>query len=244
MTTRFASTEMKVNRFLFDRTFSEIEIAAREEDDDVHVEPEIPMMTVAEHEALMAAAVETARAQGRAEAQATQAQTEEARLSQEARRLADEVSQLVEHLDTDQARLEKDAVALSFLVARRLCAHLVAREPLGEVVALISECLGPLRRAPHVVIRVREADLAALKERVDPLVSEKGFEGRLVFLGEPDIAAGDCRIEWADGGIVRDRRAIEKQVDQAAKRYFEARRNGKAGPTASIRDAAEERDET
>ncbi len=32
----------------------------------------------------------------------------------------------------------------------------------------------------------------------------RGFEGRLVVLAEPEIALGDCRIEWADGGVVRD----------------------------------------
>ena len=231
---------MKVNRFLFDRTFSEIELPEPEIEETG--EPETPMMPVADHEALVAAAEQAAYARGRAEAMGEREQSEEQRLAAEAARLAEEVAHLVERLDTEQARVEKDAVALSFLVARRLCAHLVAREPLGEVVALIAECLGPLRKSPHVVIRVRESDVEALKERVDPIIAEKGFEGRLVFLGEADIAAGDCRIEWADGGIVRDRKAIEKQVDQAARRYFEARRTGKAEGRTTITEAAEERE--
>ena len=91
------------------------------------------------------------------------------------------------------------------------------------------------------MIRVREGDLEALKAKVDPLVSEKGFEGRVVFLGEPDLAAGDCRIEWADGGIVRDRRAIEKQVDQAARRYFEGRRSQARPGSSETQETAGER---
>ena len=31
-------------------------------------------------------------------------------------------------------------------------------------------------------------------------------------LGEPDLALGDARIEWADGGVVRDRARIEAAV--------------------------------
>ena len=50
-------------------------------------------------------------------------------------------------------------------------------------------------------------------EEVDALLQrlakERGFEGRLVTFGEPDIAPGDVRLEWADGGIVRDRSRIE-----------------------------------
>lgn len=232
---------MKVNRFLFDRTFSEIEIDPADEIEEP-AEPEVPMITVAEHEALLAAAEQAAFARGRAEAMAARERSDEERLADEARRLAGEVGHLVERLDTEQARVEKDAVALAFLVARRLSAHLVAREPLGEIVALIAECLGPLRKAPHLVIRLRDSDVEALKARIDPLVAEKGFEGRLVFLGDPEIAAGDCRIEWADGGILRDRRALEKQVDQAARRYFEARRGARPGQRTSMTDAVGERE--
>ncbi len=231
---------MKVNRFLFDRNFAAIDVPEEEVVEEI-VEPVIPTIPLAEHQAVLAAAEEAAYARGRAEAAAERVQGEEGRLADEAARLGEAVSALIGQLDVEQARHEKDAVALAFLVARRLCAHLIAREPLGEIVALISECLGPLRRAPHLVIRVRDSDLAALKERVDPLVAEKGFEGRLVFLGEPDIGAGDCRIEWADGGIVRDRKAIERQVDQAAKRYFESRRAGKGQTTSLNQETAEER---
>lgn len=231
---------MKVNRFLFDRNFAAIDVPQEEEVEEV-VEPVVPTIPLSEHHALVAAAEQAAYERGRAEAAVDRQQSDEGRFADEAGRLAETVSALIGQLDTEQARHEKDAVALAFLVARRLCAHLIAREPLGEIVALISECLGPLRRAPHLVIRVRDSDLAALKERVDPLVAEKGFEGRLVFLGEPDINAGDCRIEWADGGIVRDRKAIEKQVDQAARRYFESRRAGKGQQASLNQEPAEER---
>ena len=43
------------------------------------------------------------------------------------------------------------------------------------------------------------------------------------MLAEPDIAPGDCRIEWADGGINRDRAATEAAIDEAVARYVAAR---------------------
>ena len=42
-----------------------------------------------------------------------------------------------------------------------------------------------------------------------------GFDGRLVVLAEPGIALGDCRIEWADGGLARDRAATEAAIGEA-----------------------------
>ncbi|HXW28667.1 MAG TPA: flagellar assembly protein FliH, partial [Xanthobacteraceae bacterium] len=60
----------------------------------------------------------------------------------------------------------------------------------------------------------------------EALVRTHGFEGRLVVLAEPEIAAGDCRVEWADGGMVRDRAAVERSIDDAVNRYLGARPGG------------------
>jgi flagellar assembly protein FliH len=44
-------------------------------------------------------------------------------------------------------------------------------------------------------------------------------------LGETDIALGDCRIEWADGGAIRERGAVEAAINDLVARYIAARRN-------------------
>ena len=44
-----------------------------------------------------------------------------------------------------------------------------------------------------------------------------------MVLAEPGIAPGDCRIEWADGGVDRDRAATEPRIDDAVGRYVAAR---------------------
>ncbi|MEJ8472728.1 FliH/SctL family protein [Roseibium algae] len=209
------------SKFLFGVDFSEPEEPVVE----APVEPEIPMMPCSEHEALLATAKKQAFEAGRAEALSDLVGTQEKLLTDEVQRLVQVCMNVVGQLDEVQAKQEKDAVGLAFLVARRLCAHLLARQPLAETVALVTECLGPLRRAPHLVIRVNEKDVEGLKKRVDPIVDEKGFEGRLVILGEADLARGDCQIEWADGGILRNRKALEKQIDGSIRGYLQARAN-------------------
>jgi flagellar assembly protein FliH len=41
----------------------------------------------------------------------------------------------------------------------------------------------------------------------------------------PIIAAGDCRIEWADGGVNRDAGAADRVIGEAVARYITARRS-------------------
>lgn len=207
------------SKFLFNRDFS----APEEPEVAAPVEPEIPMMPVSDHERLMAEARAQAFEEGKAQAAQDHLGAQETRLTEEVGRLVAAVGNVMEELEEQQVAQEKDATSLAFLIARRLCAHLIARQPLAETVALVTQCLGPLRRSPHLVIRVAEKDVDGLKKRVDPIVHEKGFEGRLVILGEPEIVRGDCHIEWADGGILRDRKALERQIDASIRAYLQAR---------------------
>lgn len=217
------------SKFLFNVDFSEPE----EPEVVAPPEPEIPMIPVTEHEKLLEKARAKAFEEGRVKALQDLQTRQETLLTAEVQNLVQAVGEVVQSLDEMQSAREKDAISLAFLVARRLCAHLIARQPLAETVALVSECLGPLRKAPHLVIRVAEKDVEALKAQVDPIIHEKGFEGRLVILGEPDISRGDCHIEWADGGIRRDRKALESEIDTSIRTYLRARGTARQEKTSS-----------
>ena len=121
-----------------------------------------------------------------------------------------------------ETRMETEAVDVAVAVARKLCTELVAREPLGEITALVSDCFSHLVSTPHLVVRIHDSLYEAARDRIEGMAKQAGFEGRLVILAEPDIATGDCRIEWADGGVVLERAAIEAKISELVGRYLAA----------------------
>ena len=128
-----------------------------------------------------------------------------------------------------ETRMETEAVDVAVAVARKLCGELVAAEPLGEITGLVSDCFAHLVSTPHLVVRINDSLYEAARERIERLAKQSGFEGRLVILAEPDIETGDCRIEWADGGVVLERAAIEAKINELVGRYIASR--GQAGTT-------------
>ena len=122
-----------------------------------------------------------------------------------------------------EARLEAEAVEVAASVGRKLASELILREPFAELAALATDCFKQLVTAPHVVVRVNDALLAVAKQRLGEAAHTRGFEGRLVVLAEPDIALGDCRIEWADGGLTRDSAKTEAAIIDMVRRYVTAR---------------------
>jgi flagellar assembly protein FliH len=122
-----------------------------------------------------------------------------------------------------ETRMETEAVDIAVAVARKLATELFAREPLGEITALVSDCFAQLVSTPHLVVRINDQLYEAAHERIETLAKQSGFAGRLVVLAEPEIATGDCRIEWADGGVVLERAAIEAKISELVGRYIASR---------------------
>jgi flagellar assembly protein FliH len=122
-----------------------------------------------------------------------------------------------------EVRMETEAVDVAVAVARKLCGELIAAEPLGEITGLVSDCFSHLVSTPHLVVRINDSLYEAAREKIERQAAQSGFEGRLVILAEPEIATGDCRIEWADGGVVLERAAIEAKIDELVGRYMASR---------------------
>ncbi len=212
-------------RFLFDTDFT------RPEPPPAPIEPARPRIDLDQHLAEMVALEERVRAEafeegrqdgfvaGRNDAEARAAE----RLADEAAALADAARALLGALDADRLAIERSAADLALAAARRLAATLIDREPLAEIRALLADCLGPLRKAPHLVVRLAAADADALKPHVDRIARETGFDGRIVILGEEEVTRGDCLIEWADGGILRDTARLQAEIDAAVDRWLHGR---------------------
>jgi len=135
------------------------------------------------------------------------------------------IQQLAGSLAATQLKLETEAVELALAIARKLSPELILREPFAEIAALATECLRQLTAAPHVVVRVNDALHETARERLEEIAQSRGFEGRLVVVAEPEIAVGDCRIEWADGGVVRDQAKTDLAIGDAIGRYLGARQS-------------------
>jgi flagellar assembly protein FliH len=151
--------------------------------------------------------------------------------------IGDALERLARGLAAIEQRLETQAVELAVAVARKLAPELVSREPFAEIAALARECFRQLGPAPHVIVRVNDALHETARTQLEEIARSRGFEGRLVVVAEPDIAVGDCRIEWADGGVVRNQAEIDIAIGDAIKHYLDTR-PAAAAPSAAPATAA------
>jgi flagellar assembly protein FliH len=184
-----------------------------------HAAPGKRIVTAAAHEAALAHAEADGFRKGMNAAEAKI----EGRATSALERIAQAIAAMAQGLAGLEARLEAESVEVAVAVAQKLAPELIAKEPLAEITGLASSCFNQLIAAPHIVVRVAEQIYEIALPRLEQIAHLNGFQGRLVMLAEPGMAPGDCRIEWADGGVSRDRSVTEAAIAEAVGRYVAAR---------------------
>ena len=174
----------------------------------------------AEHALKLAEAESKGFRDGYAAAEAERVAEAERRTAAAFEQIGDGIDRLARSLTAVEARLEAETVDVAVAVGRKLAPELIARQPFEEIAVLATECFKQLVASPHIAVRVNDTLQQTARERLEAIARDRGFAGRLIVIAEPDIAAGDCRIDWADGGLVRDRAATEAAIAEAVRRYL------------------------
>lgn len=168
----------------------------------------VNIITEAELVSARAESYQSGVAQGRAQLLAELEASTNAMVSS----LTQSMQHLLVEMDQRTATIEDAAVDVAVSLARKLAGEALAGSQLSRIEAAARDCLVQARGAPHLAIRVSDDLVEQVDKLLAKLTREAGFAGRIVVLGEPDIAAGDARIEWADGGLVIDRTALDRSI--------------------------------
>jgi flagellar assembly protein FliH len=187
--------------------------------------PSIPEDMVAQ---LIAQAREEAYAEGVAAGERSAMSVAAQTLAAAAGTLATQTAEMAAALDDATAHSRREAIELAASIGRKLALHLLARYPTVELDALIGECMQSISGAPHLVVRCNPALAEGIRDIATAHMQTSGFAGRLVVMGDPDLRLGDGRLEWVDGGLVRDIGAVSSDIDVKISAYLAARGAGQA----------------
>jgi len=198
-----------MEKFLFDTEF--------DADDAVAGLPAAKLLTGREIQDLRDSAFEA----GVNEGVARETRTTEHRQSEALAAVAGRLGAIAEAQSQAMNQILDQATTLTLAITRKISPALARHQPLVGIEALIRDFLHQLIDEPHIVVRVAEMLIDDLKQRIDGIAAECGFEGRVVLMPDAAMNGNDCRLEWADGGAVRNSEAILDDIEQGIVRMLQ-----------------------
>lgn len=188
-------------------------VAAAEE---ASAEPEPPPPTFSEEDLLLtrASAFEEGRQSGFTEASETIEQAIAATLQSVSNHM-ERVSRQQEEANDINSRT---AVRVAVAVLRKVLPAACELHAFEEVTRVVEEVIGHILDEPRIIVRVAAELVEPVRGRLEMVAEAQGFEGRVVVQADPRLKAGDCRVEWTDGGAERDQTRLINDIEAAVER--------------------------
>ncbi|MZR30199.1 FliH/SctL family protein [Sneathiella litorea] len=206
------------NRFLFDTEFgtdsSSFDEAPKQ------AEREEMVYTKSDVEALKAEAFEN----GLREGQNQSLQGIETSVAETMSAINTQLAQLASEHDGRMNVIKQDSAHLAFSIASKFAPALIDLTPEAEVQKLIEECLIDLHDEPRIVVRANAEVCDKISKKIDDLTSRSAFQGSIILLPDETKHAGDCRVEWADGGTERRLEDIQQRLEEVINRFIRSNR--------------------
>lgn len=214
-------TLLHVRPYLFDREFQDLldepadvgagtRIEEVVEADDTPPAPP-PPPTFSEDE--LTAAREIAYADGERTGRNAAEQAIAARSTRVLELLTDELQRASAAIARDQSAIIRDATAIALTICRKILPHTYRATAGEEIAELLSAVLPRISEQPQVLVRVAAPLAPMLAEPTANVVAASGFSGTLKVLADDALPEGDCRIEWSQGGVVRDAATLLREIE-------------------------------
>lgn len=209
----------EVRKFMFDNQFDAPPPPPPPEPEPALVDeppPPPPPPTFSEEELAKArdTAYQDGLAEGMRQGRSEALQGQGHLLNQMMGRMEGQLSELIKNQLASFAEAQDRTVQVALTIARKVVPSYAKHHGLGEVEALVRQCLAELSREPRLVVRTHDSLLDAVTTKVQALAALEGYQGQLVFLADERMGPGDCRVEWADGGLERDEARLWSEIDR------------------------------
>jgi flagellar assembly protein FliH len=201
-------------KFAFDTVF-DLECHAPEPP----VEEEAPPPPSFSEEEL-ARAAEDGYVRGRDEASAAAAAADERRTADALAAIARQFAALSPVYEAGWEHCRRESVTVAVALVRKLVPKAMQDGAAGTAESILLDLLPRLMDEPRLVIRTAGDQVGPLRDRLETLAGRSGFPGKLILLADEDIAAPDCRIEWADGGADFNTDRLWREIDGAVERHM------------------------
>lgn len=196
-----ATSGAGVRKFMFDRSFDPGAIRPPERK-PVTLKPD-------DYDALKKESYEAGYAAG----QQAGADEQARKLLAVMERIAGRLDEALALAESAKQKQESDARALALAVVRKILPDYAAKHGMEEIEAVLSRTLTEMIHEPRIVARVHESQFDEVNARIHALTTQKAYAGKIIVLADTDVRPGDCRIEWADGGIERNTESTMKDIE-------------------------------
>ena len=116
--------------------------------------------------------------------------------------------------------INQETIKFAHAIMKKLAPQLAQGSELSEIENAIKNALSFLNKQPKVTVQISNKFIEPIQEKILLMTSRAGFDGELILIADPDMATGDCKLNWDSGEMEKSISNTWKQIDSIIERVI------------------------
>ncbi|MGN1079081.1 MAG: hypothetical protein ACI4TE_02795 [Alphaproteobacteria bacterium] len=132
------------------------------------------------------------------------------------------LKELLARSQNDSQTAFTTAVGFAMAVCRKAVPALSEKNAVGEIRGLLEKNFHFLKDEPKISLRLNPFLADKIKPVLADLVKKESYAGKIAVIRDDSLPAGDCHVEWKNGGLQRNAQDVLNQTEELVKLYAQA----------------------
>ena len=132
------------------------------------------------------------------------------------------LKELLARSQNDSQTAFTTAVGFAMAVCRKVVPALSEKNAVGEIQGLLEKNFHFLKDEPKISLRLTPFLADKVKPVLADLVKKESYAGKIAVIRDDSLPAGDCHVEWKNGGLQRNAQDVLNQTEELVKLYAQA----------------------
>lgn len=132
------------------------------------------------------------------------------------------LKELLARSQNDSQTAFTTAVDFAMAVCRKAVPALSEKNAVGEIRGLLEKNFHFLKDEPKISLRLNPFLADKIKPVLADLVKKESYAGKIAVIRDDSLPAGDCHVEWKNGGLQRNAQDVLNQTEELVKLYVQA----------------------
>jgi flagellar assembly protein FliH len=137
-----------------------------------------------------------------------------------AEKMIADLALLIQNEDMRQKSAQRVAAGTALAAIKKAWPQLIEKYGFDRIEGAVRHALELNAQEGRIVVRVHDTMLDAVVTRLPQLKEHEAFAGKIIVLADDAVVKGDCKVEWADGGLEVLGRTLATHLDDALARVI------------------------
>jgi flagellar biosynthesis/type III secretory pathway protein FliH len=136
--------------------------------------------------------------------------------------VANNLKKFLDEFDEQKKKYMRDMAKVTIIAIQKIAEKTIKENSEEIILQALEKASLVFTTQPEIIFKAKKIILEKIRDKVDNILSNSEFKGKITYVNDETIADGNCVLEWGESGISINAGETLKQIEEIISEYLKS----------------------